>query len=178
MQSRHMKHHLALLALGLLPALAVATPPPTRLQPGLWQFHYRSSVNMAGRTIPSMNRSAQQCIKDTNLAKLPLMPALPANIKCSAPTLQSSDPGYHVTLSCSAHEPHGMVSTLDEDFLIVPSDAGSRIAFTGTVHQTTTGAPVPIPAALVKISAQGHRIGICPGPGPTAMRVMIEPRSG
>jgi hypothetical protein len=159
-----MKHSLALLALAMLPALAVATPPPTQLQPGLWQFHYQSSVDMAGRTIPPMHQSTQQCIKDTNPAKLPLMPALPANIKCSAPALQSSDKGYHVTLSCTASEPNGMVSKLDEDFMISPSDDGSQIAFNGTVHQTITGAPMPIPAALVKISAQGHRIGICPAP--------------
>lgn len=164
MKSRRMKHSLALLALAMLPALAVATPPPTRLQPGLWQFHYHSQVTMAGHSVPPMDKTAKQCIKDADPAKLPLMPALPANIKCTAPAMQTGDKGYHVTLSCTASEPNGMVSKLNEDFMISPSDDGSQIAFNGTVHQTITGAPMPIPAALVKISAQGHRIGICPAP--------------
>ena len=32
------------LALAALPALALANPPSTQLQPGLWQFHYTSTV--------------------------------------------------------------------------------------------------------------------------------------
>ncbi len=150
------------LALAALPALALANPPSTHLQPGLWQFHYHSSVEMAGRALPSMNQSAQQCIKDTDPAKLPLMPKLPANIKCTPPTLQTSDKGYHVTMACTASEPNGMVTQLNEDFMIAPSADGSRIRFDGTVHQRITGSPMPIPAALVKISALGHRIGLCP----------------
>ena len=152
------------LALAALPALALASPPSTRLQPGLWQFHYHSSVEMAGRAVPSMNQSAQQCIKDTDPAKLPLMPKLPPNIKCTPPTLQTSDKGYHVTMACTASEPNGMVTQLNEDFMIAPSADGSQISFDGTVHQRITGSPMPIPAALVKISAMGHRIGLCPAP--------------
>ena len=150
------------LALASLPLLALANPPSTHLQPGLWQFHYHSTVEMAGRTIPSMNQSAQQCIKDTNPAKLPLMPKLPPNITCTAPTLQTSNKGYHVTMACTASEPNGMVTHLNEDFMIAPSADGSQIRFDGTVHQRITGSPMPIPAALVKISAVGHRIGLCP----------------
>ena len=161
MKCRRMKPTLALLALISLPALALANPPPTRLQPGLWQFHYTSTVEMAGHAVPAMNQSAQQCIKDTNPAKLPLMPKLPSNIKCTAPTLQTSDKGYHVTMACTASEPNGMVTQLDEDFMIAPSDDGSQIRFDGTVHQRITGSSMPIPAALVKISAQGQRIGLC-----------------
>lgn len=150
------------LVLAALPALALATPPSTHLQPGLWQFHYHSQVTMDGHAVPAMNQSAQQCIKDTDPAKLPLMPKLPANIKCTAPTLQTSNIGYHVTMSCTATEPNNMVTHLHESFEISPSDDGSQIRFDGTVHQRITGAPMPIPAALVNISAQGHRIGQCP----------------
>ena len=84
MKLRRMKHTPAMLALALLPTLALAAPPSTKLQPGLWQFHYQSSVDMAGRTIPPMSQSAEQCIKDTEPDKLPLMPKLPANIQCTA----------------------------------------------------------------------------------------------
>lgn len=161
MKCRRMKPTLALLALISLPALALANPPPTRLQPGLWQFHYRSTTEMEGHAIPAVNESTKQCIKDTNPAKLPLLPKLPANIKCTAPSLQTSDKGYHVTMACTASEPNGMVTQLDEDFMIAPSDDGSQIRFDGTVHQRITGSPMPIPAALVKISAQGQRIGLC-----------------
>ena len=164
MKVRRAKPHLALFALALLPALALATPAPTKLQPGLWQFHYHSQVAMAGHSVPPMDKTSRQCIKETDPTKLPLMPTLPANIKCTAPDMQSSDKGYHVTMSCTASEPHGMVSELDENFMISPNHDGSQIAFNGTVQQTITGAPVPIPAALVKISAQGHRIGTCPAP--------------
>ncbi|MHB1616134.1 MAG: DUF3617 domain-containing protein [Metallibacterium sp.] len=164
MKIRHIDLRLSALALALLPALVLANPPPTKLQPGLWQFRYHSAVDMAGRTIPPMNQTAQQCIKETDPAKLPLMPALPANIKCTAPDMQTSGKGYHVTMSCTASEANGMVSKLREDFMISPSHDGSQIAFYGTVQQTITGAPVSIPAASVKISAQGHRIGICPAP--------------
>ena len=152
------------LALAALPALALANPSSTHLQPGLWQFHYHSTMEMAGHTVPAMNQSAQQCIKDTNPAKLPLMPKLPANITCTPPTLQTSNKGYHVTMSCTASEPNGMVTQLNEDFMIAPSDGGSQISFDGTVHQRITGSPMPIPAALVKISAMGHRIGLCLAP--------------
>ena len=161
MKCRRMKPTLALLALVSLPALALANPPPTRLQPGLWQFHYTSTVEMAGHAVPAMNQSAQQCIKDTNPAKLPLMPKLPANIHCSAPQMQTTAVNYNVRMSCTASEPNGMVTQLDEDFMIAPSDDGSQIRFDGTVHQRITGSSMPIPAALVKISAQGQRIGLC-----------------
>ena len=164
MKLRRMKHTPAMLALALLPTLALAAPPSTKLQPGLWQFHYQSSVDMAGRTIPPMSQSAEQCIKDTEPDKLPLMPKLPANIQCTAPQMQTSDKGYHVTMSCTANEPNGMTTRLNEDFMISPSNDGSQISFDGTVHQSIVGAPVPIPAALVKISAQGQRIGLCPVP--------------
>jgi len=156
------RHPILCLALATLPALALANPPSTHLQPGLWQFHYHSTVQMAGRMLPAMNQSAQQCIKDTDPDKLPLMPKPPANIKCTPPTLQTSSRGYHVTLSCTASEPNGMVTQMDEDFMIAPSAGGSQISFDGTVHQHITGAPVPMPAVLVKISATGHRIGLCP----------------
>ena len=161
MKCRHMKSALALLSLISLPALALVNPVPTRLQPGLWQFHYRSTTEMEGHAIPAIDHSAQQCIKDTDPAKLPLMPKLPANIKCTAPTLRTSAEGYHVTMACTASEPNGMVTPMDEVFMIAPSHNGSQITIDGTVHQRITGSPVPIPPVLVKISATGHRIGTC-----------------
>ena len=150
------------LALAALPALALANPPSTHLQPGLWQFHYTSTVRMVGLPVRAIDQSSKTCIKDTDPAKLPLMPKLPANIKCTPPTLQTSDKGYHVTMACTASEPNGMVTQLNEDFMIAPSADGSQISFDGTVHQRITGSPMPIPAALVKITALGHRIGLCP----------------
>ncbi len=150
------------LALAALPALALANPPSTQLQPGLWQFHYTSTVHMVGLPVRAIDQTSKTCIKETDPAKLPLMPKLPANIKCTAPTLQTSAKGYHVTMSCTASEPDNMVTHLDEDFMISPSDDGSQIRFDGTVHQHITGSPMPIPAALVNISAQGHRVGLCP----------------
>ena len=156
----------ALLALTMLPALALANPPPvTRLQPGLWQFHYTSTVQMTGAPVRAIDQTSRTCIKDTDPAKLPLMPKLPANIQCTAPTLQTTAKGYHVTMSCTASEAEGMVTHLDEDFMISPGDDGSQMRFDGTVHQRITGAPMPIPAALVKITAVGHRIGLCPATG-------------
>ena len=161
MKCCHMKSTVALLALISLPVLAWANPPPTRLQPGLWQFHYRSTTEMEGRVIPAIHQSARKCIKDTNPAKLPLMPKLPANIKCTAPTLQTSDKGYHVTMACTASVPNGMVTQMNEVFWIAPSNKGSQITIDGTVHQRIMGSPVPIPPVLVKISATGHRVGVC-----------------
>ena len=155
MKCRHMKSALALLGLISLPALALVNPVPTRLQPGLWQFHYRSTTEMEGHAIPAIDHSAQQCIKDTDPAKLP------ANIKCTAPTLRTSAKGYHVTMACTASEPNGMVTQMDEVFMIAPNHDGSQITIDGTVHQRITGSPVPIPPVLVKISATGHRIGTC-----------------
>ncbi len=156
------RRSLLCLVLAATSTLALANQASTHLQPGLWRFHYHSTVQMDGRTIPSMNQSAQQCITDTDPAKLPLMPKLPPNIHCTAPTLQTSTKGYHVTMSCTASEPNGMVSQLGEDFMIAPSDDGNQISFDGTVHQRITGSAMPIPAALVKISATGHHVGLCP----------------
>lgn len=150
------------LALAAPSALALANPPSTHLQPGLWHFRYHSTVQMDGHTVPSTNLSAQRCLKDTDPAKLPLMPKLPPNIQCTAPTLRTSAKDYHVTMSCTASEPNGMVSHLDEDFAITPSDDGNQISFDGTVHQRITGSSMPIPAALVKISATGRHVGQCP----------------
>ncbi|MGC8518988.1 MAG: DUF3617 domain-containing protein [Steroidobacteraceae bacterium] len=148
--------------LALLPALAAANPPPpTRLQPGLWEFHYHSQVTMSGRSIPPMSLSAKRCITGSALAQLPLMPKPPGNIKCTAPRLTTSASGYSVRMSCTASEPDGMVSELDEHFLILPAASGKRIRFKGTVHQKVTGSPVPIPAALVHIDATGQRLGTC-----------------
>lgn len=161
MKFRHMKSTLAVLAVISLPALAVTSAPPTRLQPGLWQFHYQSMTDMGGHAIPGINQSTQKCIRDTNPAKLPLMPKLPGNIKCTAPILQTVSGGYHVTMACTASEPNGLVTQMDEVFTIAPSADGSQITIDGTVHQHITGSPVPIPPVLVTVSATGHRIGTC-----------------
>ncbi len=161
MNSRHMKSALALLTLISLSGLALATPPTTRLQPGSWEFHYRSTVQTSGHTMPTIDQSAQQCIRDTDPTKLPLMPKLPANIKCTAPTLRTSHKGYHVTMVCTATEPNGMLTRMAESFMIAPSDDGSQVTIDGTVHQRITGSPVPIPPVLVKISVAGHRTGLC-----------------
>ncbi len=151
-----------LLALIPLAPIALAAPPSTRLNPGQWRFAYHSAVTMAGRAIPRTSETTTQCIKTTDPAKLPLMPKLPSNIQCTKPALQTNAQGYHLTMSCAATEPNGMHSQLDEDFLILPGKDGNSINLDGTVHQHITGAPVPIPAALVKITAEGHRIGACP----------------
>ncbi len=151
-----------LLALIPLASIALAAPPPTRLNPGQWHFTYHSTVAMAGRAIPPTSETVTRCIKDTDPDKLPLMPKLPSNIQCTAPALQTSAQGYHVTMSCTASEPNGMHSQIDEDFMILPGKDGNSITLDGTTHQRITGAPVPIPAALVKITAQGQRIGACP----------------
>lgn len=161
MNRRHMKSTLALLALSSLPALALTSPPATRMEPGLWQFHYQSTTEMDGHVIPTISRTTRKCIRNTNPATLPLMPKVPANVKCSTPTLQTIDKGYHVTMACTASESNGMVTQLDEAFMITPRDGGSQISIDGTVHQRITGSPMPIPPVLVKISATGRRIGMC-----------------
>lgn len=161
MNSRTMKPALALLAFISLPGLALATPPKTRLQPGSWEFHYRSTVQTSGHTMPTIDQSAQQCIKDTSPTKLPLMPKPPANIKCTAPILRTRGKAYHVTMVCTATEPDGMLTRMAESFMIAPSDDGGRVTIDGTVHQRITGSPVPIPPVLVKISVAGHRTGKC-----------------
>ena len=161
MKSQYRNLASAALALALLPAIARATPPSTQLQPGLWMFHYTSTVQMFAGAARTIHQTARECIKDTNPAKVPLMAKLPPNIHCTAPALQVIAQGYHVTMACTASEPNGMVTHLAEDFVITPGNDGSQISFAGTVHQRITGAPVAIPAAAVHISAQGHRIGLC-----------------
>ena len=163
MKSQYRNLASAALALALLPAIARATPPSTKLQPGLWMFHYTSTVQMFAGAARTIHQTARECIKDTNPAKVPLMAKLPPNIHCTAPALQVIAHGYHVTMVCTASEPNGMVTHLAEDFVITPGNDGSQISFAGTVHQRITGAPVSIPAATVHISAQGHRIGLCLG---------------
>ena len=166
MKSRHQNLASALLVLALLSALARATPPSTKLQPGLWLFHYTSTVQMFAVGTRTINQTSRECIKNANPAKIPLMAKLPPNIQCTAPALEVIAKGYHVTMACAASEPNGMVTHLDEDFVIMPGNGGSQISLAGTVHQRITGAPVSIPAATVHISAQGHRIGLCLGPKP------------
>ena len=161
MKSRYSGLASVALSVALLPALAQAAPPSTRLQPGLWMFHYTSTVRMFAGAVQTIHQSARECIKSTSPAKVPLMAKLPPNIHCTAPALQVLAKGYHVTMACTASEPNGMVTHLDEDFRITPGNDGSQISFAGVVHQHITGAPVDIPAATVKISAQGHRIGLC-----------------
>ena len=163
MQSRYRHLASASLALALLPALAMATPPSTQLQPGLWKFRYTSTVTMFGGATRTINQNSRECIKSSNPAKVPLMAKLPPNIHCTTPAMQVIAKGYHVTMACTASEPNGMVTHLDEDFRITPGSDGSQISFAGVVHQRITGAPVAIPAATVHISAQGHRIGVCQG---------------
>ena len=163
MKSQYRNLASAALALALLPAIAKATPPSTQLQPGLWMFHYTSTVQMFAGAARTIHQTARECIRDTNPAKVPLMAKLPPNIHCTAPALQVIAQGYHVTMACTASEPNGMVTHLAEDFVITPGNDGSQISFAGTVHQRITGAPVSIPAATVHISAQGHRIGLCLG---------------
>ena len=163
MKSQYRNLASAALALALLPAIARATPPSTKLQPGLWMFHYTSTVQMFAGAVRTIHQTSRECIKNTNPAKIPLMAKLPPNIQCTAPALQIIAKGYHVTMACTASEPNGMVTHLDEDFVITPGSGGSQISFAGTVHQRITGAPVSIPATTVHISAQGHRIGLCLG---------------
>ena len=163
MKSRFRTLAAASLALALLPALARAAPPSMKLQPGLWIFHYTSAVQMLAGAVQTINQSSRECIKSSNPAKVPLMAKLPPNIHCTAPTLQVIAKGYHVAMACTASEPNGMITHLDEAFRITPGNDGSQISFAGVVHQRVTGAPVPIPAATVHISAQGHRVGLCLG---------------
>lgn len=163
MKSRYLRFAAVLLALALLPALAMASPPSTRLKRGLWIFHYQSTVQMYGKAMTT-HQSTRECIKNSNPGKMQWMRKMPPNIKCTAPTLQIIGKGYHVTMSCTANEPNGMVTHMNEDFLMTLRDSGSQMSYTGTVHQRITGTPVPIPATQVKISAQGHRLGPCAAP--------------
>ena len=52
MKLRRMKHTPAMLALALLPTLALAAPPSTKLQPGLWQFHNPRWTWLGARSRP------------------------------------------------------------------------------------------------------------------------------
>lgn len=161
-----MKFRAMPIVLALFPLAALAAPAPAGLQTGLWQFQYHTTAEMEGHAMPAMDKTGEHCVTEADPAKLPLMPTLPPNVQCTSPQLQSSDKGYHVTMSCTAAVAHGMVSQLDEDFMISPADDGNRLAIEGTVHQRITGSPVPIPAAIVKISAHAHRIGACPAGKP------------
>jgi hypothetical protein len=162
MKSRYL---LILVGLIALPAMASAGgPPPARLRPGLWQFHYHSTTEMNGHALPGTRQSVRQCVKNTDPAKIPLLPHLPPNIKCTAPALTVTAAGYQVRLSCTAAESNGMVSRLEEEFQIMPSKDGDRMTLAGTVHQAIVGGPVAIPPVRVQIVARGQRIGVCPVP--------------
>jgi len=156
-----MKTAVGITALLLVPALALAAPS-TRMQPGLWKFDYHTSVEMGGRKMPVEASSVQRCITETNPEKLPLMPKLPANIHCSAPQMQTTAVNYNVRMSCTASEPNGMLTNLDEDFFITPGPHGDTLQIKGTVHERITGGPIPLPSALTHIEADGRRLGACP----------------
>lgn len=156
-----MKIRMSPVVLAMLPALALAQPPATRLQPGLWRFHYRTEVYMPSRSIPPQASTVQRCIANTDPQKLPLLPKLPGNIRCTPPQLQTSASNYHVTMSCTASEAGGMVSKMDEDFVITPGPHGDSMRFSGTVHQRITGMPVAIPPVTSHIRADGRRVGPC-----------------
>ena len=166
MKAGRLKILCAPLALLLPPASSTAASPPPTLKPGLWAFHYTSTVQMLAGAVRTRNQTSRECIKDTNPARIPLMAKLPPNIRCAAPALQVIAKGYHVTMACTAREPNGMIAHMDENFVIMPGNGGSQISLAGTVHERITGAPVSIPATMVRISAQGHRTGSCPGPKP------------
>lgn len=163
MRIRHFTTAIVPLTFAVLPALAMAGPPATHMTPGLWTFHYQSTVNVYGRVMTT-HQSSRECVKDGNPAKMQWMRKMPANIKCTAPTLQVVGKGYHVTMSCTANEPNGMVTHMNEDFLMTLLDNGDQMNYTGTVDQHITGTPVPIPATHVNLSAHGKRLGPCLAP--------------
>lgn len=155
-----MKIFLRIAALLLTPALAQAAPPP-QIQSGLWRFDYRSSVAMSGQQLPAQASSAQRCLTGTGPGKLPLMPKLPPNVHCTAPQMQGSSASYKVRLSCTADAPNGMVIATNGDFLITPSLRGDTMRFHGILQERIAGGPIPLPPALVTITADGRRIGAC-----------------
>ena len=85
MKSRYSGLASVALSVALLPALAQAAPPSTRLQPGLWMFHYTSTVRMFDGAVQTIHQSARECIKSTNPAKVPLMAKLPPQYPLHGP---------------------------------------------------------------------------------------------
>ena len=145
---------------GVLAAVAQAHAGDPIIAPGQWSYqadiHYHSGMMRGG----ALHKTWSSCVKpgDTRIPKV--MPSAPG-VRCDKPTLTVAGKTLNTAMRCTSTAANGFVSKIVENFAITPSADKRKIVMDGTVHQSFTGGPVALPAAVMRVHTTGVRTGRC-----------------
>ncbi len=148
------------LGLSALAAVGIAHAGAPIIAPGQWSYQadirYHSGMMRGG----TLHKTWSSCVKpgDTQIPKV--MPSTPG-VHCDKPTLTVAGKTLHTAMRCTSTAANGFVSKIVESFAITPSADKRKIVMDGTVHQSFSGGPVALPAAVMSVHTTGVRTGGC-----------------
>lgn len=152
------------LVLALTVALAIATsssaaPGTPALKKGLWSYSGDLVVSLDGKKLQAATKTWQFCARHAGEPPL-IMPEGDAEIRCGKIDTSPIAGGYHASRTCTATT-DDKVSTILEDFVVLPGSDGLTSTMRGSVSTGISGQDTSNRPLTVDVASKGHWVGDC-----------------